>query len=109
LDGTLSLETSNSSVDILGNDIATVQHASCHVFPVAWVALYHLVVGLEARHGDLLHRIRLMRCLGGGNNWGVSHEREMDSWIGNQVGLEFVEINVEGAVEAKGGGNGRDN
>ena len=50
LNGPLGLQGSNSAVNILWNDIATVEQASCHVFAVARIAFDHLVVGLEARH-----------------------------------------------------------
>jgi len=33
----------------------------------------------------------------------------MDSGIGDQVGLEFSDIDIEGTVESEGGGEGRDN
>ena len=33
----------------------------------------------------------------------------MDSWIWDQVSLEFGDINVEGTIESEGGGEGRDN
>jgi len=49
-----------------------------------------------------------MGSLGCGDDWGIGDKREVDSWIRHQVGLEFVEINVEGAVESKGGSDGRD-
>lgn len=37
---------------------------------------------------------------------GVSGKREMDSGEGNQVGLELVQVDVEGSVESEGGGDG---
>jgi hypothetical protein len=46
--------------------------------------------------------------LGGGNNRGVGDEREVNAGVGDQVGLELVEIDVEGTVEAEGGGDGGD-
>lgn len=64
LNGTLGLKSSNCVVDFLGNDITTVQQAGSHVFSVAGVALNHLVVGLEAGHGDLLDRVGLVGSLG---------------------------------------------
>jgi hypothetical protein len=109
LDGALGLEGSNSTVHILGDDISTVKEASSHVFAVTGVALHHLVVRLEARHGDLLDRVGLVGSLGSRYNRSVSNEREMDTWVRHQVGLELVEINVEGTIEAQGGGDGRDN
>jgi hypothetical protein len=33
----------------------------------------------------------------------------MDSWIGDQVGLEFGQVHIEGAIKAKGGSDGRHN
>jgi hypothetical protein len=109
LDGALGLESSNSRMDIIWNDITTVQQASSHVLSVARVTLHHLVVRLETRHGDLLHRVGLVGCLGSRDNWGISNEREMDTGVWDQVGLEFVQINVEGTIETEGGSDGRDN
>jgi hypothetical protein len=50
-----------------------------------------------------------MRCLGSRDNWRVSNEREVDTWVWNQVGLEFIEINVEGTIETEGSGDRGDN
>jgi len=109
LDGSLGLESGNGDVDILGYNVTTVQQASSHVLSVAWVALHHLVVWLEARHGDLLYGVGFMGCLGSGDDGGVCNKREMDTWVWNQVGLELVEINVKGTIEAEGGSDGGDN
>ena len=109
LDGALGLEGGNSAVGVLGDNVTTVQEAGGHVLSVAGVALDHLVVGLEARHRDLLDGVGLVGCLGCGDNWGICDEREMDTWVRHQVGLELVEIDVEGAVEAEGGGDGGNN
>jgi len=38
---------------------------------------------------------------------GVGDEREVDTGVGDQVGLELVEVDVQGAVETEGGGDGR--
>jgi hypothetical protein len=106
LDGALGLESGNRSVDILGNDISTIQQASSHVLSVTGVALHHLVVRLEAGHGDLLDGVGFVGCLGSRNDWCISNEREMDTWVWNQVGLELIEINVERTIETEGGGDG---
>ena len=53
----LRLQSSHSAVDILGDYVTTVEQAGSHIFPIARVAFHHLVVGLEAGHRDLLHRI----------------------------------------------------
>jgi hypothetical protein len=60
LDGTLGLNASNSTVHLLGDNVSTVQQAGSHVLSVAWVALDHLVVGLEARVGDFLDGVGLV-------------------------------------------------
>jgi len=33
----------------------------------------------------------------------------VDSGVGNEVGLEFSDINIKGSVESEGSGEGRDN
>jgi hypothetical protein len=96
-------------MDIVGNDITTVQQTSSHVFSVSGIALYHLVVGLEAGHGDLLDGVGFVGCLGSRDDWRVGNEREVDTGIWDQVSLEFVEIDVEGTVEAEGSGDRRHN
>jgi hypothetical protein len=105
LNGTLGLEGCNSGVDILWYNITTVQQACCHVLSVTWVTLHHLVVWFEARHGDLLDGVRLVRCLCSRDNWSIGDEREMDTWVWDQVGLELVEINVEGTIETERSGD----
>ena len=45
----------------------------------------------------------------GGDDGSVGGEHEMDTWVGDEVGLELSDINVEGTVESKGGGEGGDN
>jgi len=50
-----------------------------------------------------------VRCLGGGNDWRVGDEREVDTRVWDQVCLELVQINVQGAIESERGGDGRNN
>ena len=107
LNGALGLEGGNSSVGVVGNDITAIEQAGGHVLAVTGVALDHLVVGLEAGHGHLLDRVGLVSGLGGRDNRSVCHEREVDARIGNQVGLELVKIDVERAIEAERGSDGR--
>lgn len=54
LDSALGLEGSDGGVSLLGDNITAVQQAGGHVLAVAGVTLDHLVVGLEAVHGDVL-------------------------------------------------------
>jgi hypothetical protein len=46
--------------------------------------------------------------LGSADNGGIGDEREMNTGVGDQVSLELVEIDVQRAVEAQRGGDGRD-
>jgi len=103
LDGALGLEGGDSGVGVLGDDVTAVEQAGGHVLAVARVALNHLVVGLEAGHGDLHDAVGLVRGLGGGDDRGVGDEREVNTGVGDQVGLELVEVDVEGTVEKEGG------
>lgn len=106
LDGALGLQGGDSSVGIVGNDVATVQQAGGHVLAVAGVTLHHLVVGLEAGHGHLLDRVGLMRSLGGGDNWRIGNQGEVNAGVRDQVGLELVQVHVERAIKTERGGNG---
>jgi len=108
LDGSLGLDGCNSGVDILGDNITTVQHTTGHVFAVTWVTFHHLVGWLEASVGDFGNGELLVVGLLGGDDWGVCGQREMDSWVWYQVGLELSQVGVEGTIESEGGGDGRD-
>lgn len=108
LDGPLRLERGNSVVGVVGDDITAVQEARGHVLSVAGVALDHLVVGLEARHGHLHDRVGLVGGLGGRDDGGIGDQREVDAGVGDEVGLELVEVDVERAIEAERGSDGRD-
>lgn len=92
---------------VVGDDITTVQQTGGHVLAVAGVALDHLVVGLEARHGHLLDGVGLVGGLGSRDDGSVSDQREVNTRVGDQVGLELVKINVEGTIETQGSGDGR--
>jgi len=105
LDSSLGLEGSNGGMDVLGHNVAAVEQAGSHVFAVARIAFHHLVVGLEARHGDLLDRVGFMGCLGSRHNRGVGDKGEMDARVWDKVGLELVQINVQRPIESKRGGD----
>ena len=48
LDGALGLDGGDGGVDVLGDNITTVQHAAGHVFTVTWITLNHLVGWLSS-------------------------------------------------------------
>ena len=68
LDGALGLETGHSGVGLPGDNVTTVEQAGSHVFAVTRIALNHLVVRLEASHGDLIDRVGLVGSLLSGDN-----------------------------------------
>ena len=43
----------------------------------------------------------------GRNNWGISDQREVDTWVRHQVGLELGQVNIKCTIESKGRGDGR--
>jgi hypothetical protein len=43
--------------------------------------------------------------LGGRDNWGISDEREVDTRVRDEVGLELVEIDVQRTVKSQGSGD----
>ena len=83
LDGSLGLDGSNGGVDVLGNDITSVQHTARHVLAVTWVTFHHLVGWLKGSVGDLGNRQLFMVSLLGGDDRGVGGQREVDSWVGH--------------------------
>lgn len=50
-----------------------------------------------------------MRAPGGRDDGGVADEGVVDARVWNQVRLELVQVDIEGAVETEGRGDGRDN
>ena len=42
----------------------------------------------------------------GRDDGSVGGQREVNAWVGHQVGLELGQIHVEGTIEAQGGGDG---
>jgi len=108
LDGPLGLDGSNGGVDILGDDITTVHEAAGHVLAVAGIALGHHGGGLEGGVGDLSDGELLVVGLLGRDDGGVRGEHEVDTGVGDEVGLELGDIDVEGTIEPEGGSEGGD-
>ena len=131
VEGGLGLESGNGSSAVAWNDITTVQKGNSHVLSVAWVTDDHLVVWLEAcidmlallTKGQTSSRRNKIRTLEGkvmdleglvgasvaGDNRSVADQWVVDTWVGHQVGLELVEIDVESTIESERGGDGADN
>ena len=109
LDAPLSLDGGNGSIDILGNNISPVEKAAGHVLPMAGITLHHLVGRLKAGVGDLSNGDLLMVGLLRGDDGGIGHQREVDPWVGNQVGLELSKVNIEGSIKPQGSSDGGNN
>merc|ERR1711981_614386 len=108
LDGSLGLDGGNGGVDVLGDNVTSVHHAAGHVFTMSGVALGHHGGGLEGGVGDLSDGELLVVSFLGGDDGGVGGKHEMDSGVGDEVGLELSDIDVEGTIESEGGGKGGD-
>jgi len=109
LDGSLGLDGGDGSVDILGDDITSVHQAASHVLSVAGVALCHHGGRLEGGVGDLSNGELFVVGLLSGDDWGIRRQHEVNTGVGDEVGLELSHINVEGTIESEGGSQGRDN
>lgn len=51
----------------------------------------------------------LVLALGGRNDRGVADKGIVDTRVGDQVGLEFVEVDVQSTIESQRGRDGADN
>lgn len=69
------------------------------VFSLPGVTLDHLISRLEARIRHIRDRITLMSRLLGREQRGVCGEGEVNTRERDQVGLELVQIDVEGTAE----------
>mmetsp|Transcript_13339 Transcript_13339/g.19237 ORF Transcript_13339/g.19237 Transcript_13339/m.19237 type:complete len:474 (-) Transcript_13339:76-1497(-) len=107
LDGALGLDGGDRGVDVLGDDVTAVHQAARHVLAVAGIALSEHGAGLEDRVGDLCDGELLVVRLLGRDDRGVGRKHEVDTRVGHQVGLELGDVDVEGAIEAEGGREGR--
>merc|ERR1719295_2364301 len=106
LDGSLALDGGNGGVDVLGDDVSPVEHAAGHVLAVSGVALHHGVGRLEAGISNLCYGELLVIGLLSGDDWSISDQREVDSWVRNQIGLELIKIHVESSIKPEGGCDG---
>ena len=43
------------------------------------------------------------------NDRGIGGQREVDTWVGYQVGLELGQVDVQGSIKSQRGGDGADN
>jgi len=77
-------------MNLLGDDVTPVEKAGGHVLSVSGVALDHLVVGLEARVGDLLDRVGFVGSPGRRDDRSIRNQGEVNSGVWHKVGLELI-------------------
>merc|ERR1719391_1678623 len=109
LDTPLALDGGDCSVDVLGHNVATVEHAAGHVLAVPGIAFHHGIGRLEARIGDLCYAQRLMIGFLCRDDRSVGHQREVNPRIWDQIGLKFIQVHVQSSIKAEGGSDGGDN
>ncbi len=102
------LDSRNCGIDILGNHIAPIEKTDGHVLSLGRITLDHLVLRQKARLGDLIDRDRLMHCFLSWHDRIVRGQRVVDPGIGDQVGLELIEVYIQGSIKSKRSRDRRD-
>ena len=109
LDGGLLLDGGQSVGNVLGKHITTVHQTAGHVLAATRISLAERVLGLKGGVGDLSNGVLLMEGLISGDDRRVRGQQEVDARVGNQVGLELIQVHVQRALEAERAGEGGDN
>ena len=63
-----------------------------------WYAEENFELTLE---GELRNLEALVGALAGRDDRGVTDQGVVNAWVGDQIGLELVQIDVEGTIETK--------
>jgi len=71
---------------------------------VSGVTFGHHGGGFEDAVGDFGNRELFVIGFLGGDDGGIWGKHEMDSGIGDEIGLEFSDIDVQSSIESKTGG-----
>lgn len=108
LNGLFCFDGQYRAVDVFRYDVSSVQQTDGHVFAKTRIAAHHLIFRFEARISHVRNGVLLMKGLISGYDWRERDQRKVDSRVRNQVGLEFVEIDVQSTVEAQRRGDRRD-
>ena len=88
LNGSLGLDCRNSCIHILRYYITTEQQTASHIFAVTWVTFHHLIGWLKTGIGDFSNTQLFMVGFFSRDNWSISGQWEVNTWIWNQVGLK---------------------
>ena len=87
LNGSLSLDCRYSGIHVLRYYITTEQQTTSHIFAVTWVTFHHLIGWLKTGIGDFRDTQLFMVGFFSRDNWSVSGQWEVNTWIWNQVSL----------------------
>ncbi|CAH3119946.1 unnamed protein product, partial [Porites lobata] len=103
LNGSLGLDCRNSCIHILGYHITTVQQTASHVFAMTWITFHHLIGWLKTGIGDFSNTQLFMVGFFSRDNWSISGQWEVNTWIWNQVGLylELSQVNIQCTIKAQ--------
>jgi hypothetical protein len=71
LDGSLGLDGSNGSINILGDNISSVHKTTSHVLSMSWITLDHHRSRFEDSTGDFRDRKLLMVSFLSRNDWSI--------------------------------------
>ena len=88
--GPLCLNSSYRGIHILWYHISTEQQATCHVFPMTWIAFDHLIGWFKTSVRDLGYIQLFVIGFLSWYNWRVCGKRKMDARVWHQVGLLSV-------------------
>ncbi len=109
LNSSLGFNGGNWSIDVFWDDITSVQHRASHIFTMSWVTFGHHWCWFEGWVGDFSYGQLFVISFLGWDDWRVWTQHKMNSWIWDQVGLEFSDINVQSTIESQRGGQRWDN
>jgi len=99
--GSLGLDCCSGGVALFRIDVSSEEESAGHVLALSRVALDHLIIWLKASESHFGDRVLFMSRFLRRDDRGVGSEWEMNSWEGYQIGLEFVEIDIESSVEGR--------
>jgi len=107
LNRSLCLDGGNGRIDVLWHHISAVEECAGHIFALSGIAFYHLVSCFEAREGHFGDRVLFMVCFVGGDDGSISGQRKMNTGERHKISLEFIEIDVQAAIESERRGDAR--
>jgi hypothetical protein len=110
LNSALILDSSHGGLDVRWSNISTVHETTRHELSVGGVALGKKRSGLSHdSSGQLSNRESLMECLSTRHKRSVSRDEHVETRVWNENSGEVIDVYVQGSLETKGSGQGRNN